>query len=106
MLIGACCVVFFVIKSSSLRGIGAGFCCAFVSQQLGGYGNQVLMQFPNCLIFYGGLSIVFVLPFIEREWIKYETDIVNKQEEKRRLRLEKIEKMRVKPWYSWMYKYL
>ena len=77
-----------------------------VSQQLGGYGNQVLMQFPNCLIFYGGLSIVYVLPYIEKEWISYETKILAEQAEKKRLRLEKIEKMRVKPWYSWIYKYL
>lgn len=106
MLLGACCVVFFSLKSPSLRGIGAGLCCAFVSQQLGGYGNQVLMQYPNCLIFYGGLSIVFILPFIEKEWIEHETILLNKQEEKRRLRLEKLEKMRVKPWYGWIYKYL
>ena len=43
---------------------------------------------------------------MEKEWIEYETGLLNKQEEKRRLRLEKLEKMRVKPWYSWMYKYL
>ena len=65
MLWGASRIVFFTLKSSSLRGIGAGMCCAFVSQQLGGYGNQVLMQFPNGLVFYGGLSIVYVLPWIE-----------------------------------------
>ncbi len=51
MLFGACRIVFFKLKSPSLRGIGAGFCCAFVSQQLGAYGNMVLMQFPNCLVF-------------------------------------------------------
>ena len=61
MLLGACRIVFFKIKSSSLRGIGAGFCCAFVSQQLGAYGNMVLMQFPNCLVFYGGLSIFYLI---------------------------------------------
>jgi hypothetical protein len=106
MLIGACWIVFFTLKSPSLRGIGAGMCCAFVAFQLGGYGNQVLMQFPNCLQFYGGLTIVYVLPFIEKEWIAYETKILAEQAEKKRLRLEKIEKMRVKPWYSWIYKYL
>lgn len=106
MLGGACWIVLFTLKSSSLRGIGAGFCCAFVSFQLGGYGNQVLMQFPNCLQFYGGLTIVYVLPYIEEEWINYENNILKTQAEKRRLRLEKIEKMRVKPWYSWIYKYL
>ena len=106
MLFGACWIVFFTLKSPSLRGIGAGMCCAFVSIQLGGYGNQVLMQFPNCLQFYGGLSIVYILPFIENEWITYEGNILAKEAERRRLRLEKIENMRTKPWYSWIYKYL
>jgi hypothetical protein len=106
MLFGACWIVFFTLKSPSLRGIGAGMCCAFVSFQLGGYGNQVLMQFPNCLQFYGGLTIVYVLPYIEKEWIAHETKLLAVQNEKRHLRLEKIEKMRVKPWYSWIYKYL
>jgi len=106
MWVGACWIVLFTLKSSSLRGIGAGFCCAFVSFQLGGYGNQVLMQFPNCLQFYGGLTIVYVLPYIEEEWINYENNILKTQAEKRRLRLEEIEKMRVKPWYNWIYKYL
>lgn len=89
MLFGACWIVFFTLKSPSLRGIGAGFCCAFVSQQLGGYGNQVLMQFPNCLVFYGGLTIVYVLPWIETEWIEWENKELAKQEEKKRLKLEK-----------------
>lgn len=89
MLAGACYIVFFKLKSKSLRGIGAGFCCAFVSIQLGGYANQVLMQFPNCLIFYGGLSIVYILPYIEPEWIKYEERRLAEQEEKKRLKLEK-----------------
>ncbi len=106
MLFGACWIVLFTLKSPSLRGIGAGLTCAMVSMQLGGYGNQVLTQFPNCLAFYGGLTIVFILPHIENEWIAYETKILDEQNEKRRLRLEKIEKMRVKPWYSWIYKYL
>lgn len=96
MLIGACWIVFFTLKSPSLRGIGAGFCCAFVSQQLGGYGNQVLMQFPNCLVFYGGLSVVYILPHIEQEWIEYENQYLAKKEEQKRLKLEKKKQSRVK----------
>ena len=95
MLIGACWIVFFTLKSPSLRGIGAGLCCAFVSQQLGGYGNQILMQFPNCLIFYGGLSLVYALPWIEKEWIQYEAEQLAIQEEKKRMKLEKKKKSRV-----------
>ncbi len=95
MVLGASWIVFFTLKSPSLRGIGAGFTCAFISQQLGGYGNQVLMQFPNCLIFYGGLSIVYILPFIENDWIEYEKEQLAKQEEKKRLKLEKKRASRV-----------
>jgi hypothetical protein len=95
MIIGACWVVFFKLENPSLRGIGAGLCCAMVSQQIGGYGNMVLMQFPNCLIFYGGLSIVFVLPYIEKEWTEYEAVLLAKQEEKKRLKLEKKRASRV-----------
>ena len=102
MLFGACRIVFFTIKSPSLRGIGAGLCCAFVSQQLGAYGNQVLMQFPNGLIFYGGLSIVYVLPHIEQEWNEYEKKLLAKQEEKKRRRLEKKKNSRVDSILNWI----
>ncbi len=95
MLFGACWITIFRIESPSLRGIGAGFCCAMISQQLGGYGNQVLMQFPNCLTFYGGLAIVYILPFIESEWNEYEKGLLAEQEEKARLKLEKKKAERV-----------
>lgn len=102
MLIGACWIVLFRINSPSLRGIGAGMCCAFVSQQLGGYGNQVLMQFPNCLVFYGGLSIVYVLPHIEKEWVEYEAGLLAKEKERKRLKKEKREKSRTRGLIGWI----
>lgn len=89
MILGACLTILFRLKNKSLMGIGAGFTCAFLSIQLGGYANQVLMQFPNCLIFYGGLSIVYVLPQIEPAWIEYENKRIIEQEEKKRIKLEK-----------------
>ena len=72
MFIGACWIVFFRLKSPSLRGVGGAFTCAFLSLHLGGYANQVLMQFPNVLLFYGGLTVVYVLPRIEAEWNEWE----------------------------------
>jgi hypothetical protein len=66
-----------------------------ISQQLGGYGNQVLMQFPNCLTFYGGLAIVYILPFIENEWIAYEEEQLAIEAEKKRLKEEKKKAKRV-----------
>ena len=89
MLSGACWIVMFKLKNKSLIGIGGGLCSAFVSIQLGGYGNQVLMQYPNCLIFYGGLAIVYILPYLEPAWIELENKQLAKQEEKKRLKLEK-----------------
>ena len=62
---------------------------------MGGYGNQVLMQFPNCLAFYGGLTIVYILPFLENEWIAYEQEQLASEEEKKRLKLEKKRASRV-----------
>lgn len=89
MFLGACCVVFFKLKSRSLMGVGAGFCGAFAAMQLGGYGNQVLMQFPNCLMFYGGLAIVYILPFIEKDWVALEEKRFAEETEKKRLKMEK-----------------
>lgn len=89
MLGGACYIVFFKLKSPSLIGIGGGLCSSFVAIQLGGYANQVLMQFPNGLIFYGGLSIVYILPYLEPAWIEFENKKLSEQEEKKRLKLEK-----------------
>ena len=89
MLGGACYIVMFRLKNPSLIGIGGGLCSAFVAIQLGGYANQVLMQFPNCLTFYGGLTIVYILPYLEPAWIEHEKKLMAEQEERKRLKLEK-----------------
>lgn len=89
MFIGACWVTMFKIKSKSLMGIGAGLCSAFAAIQLGGYANQVLMQFPNALTFYGGLAIVYILPYLEPAWVELEEKRLAEQEERKRLKLEK-----------------
>ena len=102
MLGGACYIVFFRIKNRTLMGIGAGLCGHFVAMQLGGYGNQILMQFPNALITYGGLAIVYILPYIQSSWIELEDKRFAVQEEKRRLKLEKRKKSRVETWFKWI----
>ena len=89
MLAGACYIVMFRLKNPSLVGIGGGLCSAFVAIQFGGYANQVLMQYPNCLIFYGGLTIVYLLPYLEPAWIEFERKQLAEQEERKRLKLEK-----------------
>lgn len=89
MLAGACGVVLFRLKSPSLIGVGGGFCSAFAAIQLAGYANQVIFQYPNGLIFFGGLAIVYVLPYIEEDWVKYEEGRMAAIAEKKRLKLEK-----------------
>ena len=89
MFIGGCNIVLFKLKSKSLIGIGGGLCSAFVAIQLGGYGNQVIYQYPNGLTFFGGMAIVYLLPYFEKEWIEYEQQRLAIEEEKKRLKLEK-----------------
>lgn len=89
MLLGGCIIVLFRLKSPSLIGIGGGLCASFVSIHLGGYANQILYQYPNGLTFFGAMAIVYVLPYIEPEWIKYEEKRLAKEAERKRLRLEK-----------------
>ncbi len=93
MWIGACWIVMFKLKSPSLIGIGGGLCSAFIAIQLGAYANQILFQYPNGLTFFGGLAIVYVLPYIETEWIEFEQQRITKQEAKKRLkRIKKLAK--------------
>lgn len=89
MLIGACRIVIFKLKNKTLIGVGAGLCSAFAAMQLAGYMNQVLYQFPNGLLFFGGLAIVYILPYIEDDFEKYEQTRLAKIEERKRLKLEK-----------------
>ena len=95
ILIGACSVVFFKIKNKSLMGMGAAWCASFAALHLGGYANQILMQFPNIVVFYGGLSTVFLMPSIEKEFEAYEAKELAEEEEKKRLKLEKKRAKRV-----------
>ena len=55
----------------------------------------MLFQYPNGLTFFGGIAIVYILPYLEAEWIKYEEERIAKQEEKKRLKLEKKRASRV-----------
>ena len=89
MFLGACWTVFFRIKNRSLMGIGAAWCSAFMALHLGAYANQILMQFPNIVIFYGGLTTVFFLPNLEKEFEIYEAKELEIETKKKRLKLEK-----------------
>lgn len=95
IFIGACSIVLFRIRNRSLMGMGAAWCASFAALHLGGYANQILMQFPNIVVFYGGLSTVFIMPSIEKQFEEYEAKELAEEEEKKRLKLEKKRAKRV-----------
>lgn len=89
ILIGGCIITMFRLKSKICIGIAAGMCCAFAAIQVGGYANHILTQYPNLLLFYGGMAIVYLLPGIEQEFITYEDKLFAEQEERKRIKQEK-----------------
>lgn len=89
ILLGGVIVVFVRLKSKVCIGIGSAFCCAFAAIQVGGYANHILLQYPNLLLFYGGMAIVYLLPGIEKDFDSYTKQLYDEQEEKKRLKLEK-----------------
>ena len=95
MWLGAVAVVLFRLRNRALQGIGAGLCCAFASMQLGGYANQVLMQFPNVLLFYGGLAVVYGLPRMEAAFEEEDEARYQRMLEQKRKKEEEKSKRRV-----------
>lgn len=101
ILIGGCIITLFKLKNKACKGIAAALCCGFLGIQAGGYANHILLQYPNIILFYGGMGIVYLLPAIEKDFITYEERKVAEIEEKKRLKQDKREKSRVKNWLTW-----
>ncbi len=89
ILLGGSIITMFILKNKACIGIAAAYCCAFLSIHAGGYTNHILLQYPNVLLFYGGMATVYVLPKIENSFAEYEAEQQARQEEKKRLKLEK-----------------
>lgn len=102
ILIGGCYITLFRLRNKACKGIAAALCCGFLGIQAGGYANNILLQYPNIILFYGGMAIVYLLPRIENDYIEYEDNKNAIQEEKKRLKQEKREKSRVKTWLTWI----
>ena len=101
ILIGGCIISLFRLKNKACKGIAAALCCGFLGIQAGGYANHILLQYPNIILFYGGMAIVYLLPAIEPEYIAFEEKLLAIQEEKKRLKKEERENSRVKTWLTW-----
>ena len=89
ILLGGSIIILTRLKNKACIGIAAAFCCAFLAIHAGGYTNHILLQYPNLLLYYGGMAIVYLLPDIEKTYELYEERNYAEQEEKKRLKLEK-----------------
>lgn len=89
ILLGGAYIIFVKLKNKVCIGIASACCCAFAAIQVGGYANHILLQYPNLLLFYGGMTLVYLLPGIENDFNSYIKKLYDEQEEKKRLKLEK-----------------
>jgi teichuronic acid biosynthesis protein TuaE len=89
ILLGGCHIVLFKLKNKTISGIGAAFCCAFISINIGGYANQILTQYPNTFLYYGSMAIVYLLPKVEPEFIKFEEEDNKRIEEEKKKKEDK-----------------
>jgi len=95
ILLGGCFITLTKLQNKACKGISAAMCCGFLGLQAGGYANHILLQYPNLILFYGGMVIVYILPAIEGDFELYEQREFEKEEERRRLKLEKKKQSRV-----------
>lgn len=69
--IGMCIVggfiVFFRIRDPELRGLLAGLVSGASAMVLAGYANQIMLQYPNCFLFFGQLMIVYLGPHMDKK---------------------------------------
>jgi hypothetical protein len=95
ILAGGCVITLTRLRTKTCQGLAGGLSCAFLAINAGGYANHILLQYPNLILFYGGMTIVYLLPYIEDDFEAWENKEIEKQEEKKRLKLEKRKASRV-----------
>jgi hypothetical protein len=102
ILAGGCIITFFRLRSRICQGIGGAFCCAFLGINAGGYANHIMLQYPNIILFYGGMAIVYLLPSIQDKFDVWEQELNKRKEERKRIKLENKKKSRVKIYLNWI----
>jgi len=88
-------IALFKLKNNTLRGMAIGICAAFAAIQVAAYANQILMQYPNCFLFYGSMALVYILPTFEKKYELYEDELyqkylIKKEEKARKKRESKV----------------
>lgn len=60
-------LVMFVLKDTELRGIVAGLVCALFGVSVAAYSLEIFGQFPNSIIIYVCMTLIFLSPMYDRE---------------------------------------
>ena len=76
-------IVFFRIRDPELRGLLAALVCGSSAMVVAGYANQIMLQYPNCYVFFGQLIIVYLGPEIEKKAIECQRDKDKKELEEK-----------------------
>ncbi|MBO4906339.1 MAG: O-antigen ligase family protein [Bacteroidaceae bacterium] len=63
-------VVLFRLKDKELSGMMAGLVAGAFAMLIAGYANQIMLQFPNCWLFFGNLSLVMLALDIDRQLLE------------------------------------
>ena len=66
MIAAASSIILFRIKDKELSGMMAGLTSGAFAMFFAGYANQIMLQFPNCWLFFGNLSLVAIAVEIDK----------------------------------------
>lgn len=59
-------IVFYRIRDPELRGLLAALVSGSSAMIVAGYANQIMLQYPNCFLFFGQLMLVYLGPDIDK----------------------------------------
>lgn len=65
MAIGAG-IIYFGVKDKEIRGISTALMCGAAGMLVAGYGNNIFFMYPNYILVYGGLTLVYMAPHYDR----------------------------------------
>jgi hypothetical protein len=60
-------IIFFGVKDTEVRGISTALICGAVGMLVAGYGNNIFFMYPNYILVYGGLTLVYMAPHYDQE---------------------------------------
>jgi hypothetical protein len=60
-------IIFFGVKDKEIRGISTALICGAVGMLVAGYGNNIFFMYPNYILVYGALTMIYMAPHYDEE---------------------------------------